>query len=224
MKYRREEIEEKYQDLFDYSLDLIYVNDLRGKFLDANDIALKKLGYKREEIPEISFTDLIGREDLIKAFKVIKEIKDTGKQSKRRQYKIKTKNGEVIYVETFAIPLRKDSKIYAILGIGNDITEIKLAEQKLIESEEKYRHLFQKSPFFVGLVDLNGVLIDCNDVVNNLLSIHTKDDIIGKNFREIFAINEKNNEIIPLFKKLYENIIRGETTDPIEFNLITKQS
>ncbi len=184
MKYRREEIEEKYQDLFDFSLDLIYVNNLRGKFLDANDIALKKLGYKREEIPEISFTDLIGREDLIKAFKVIKEIKDTGKQSKRRRYKIKTKNGEVIYVETFAIPLRKDGKIYAILGIGNDITEAKLAEQKLIESEEKYRHLFQNSPFFVGLVDLKGVLMDCNDIVNNLLSLHTKDDIIGKNFRE----------------------------------------
>ena len=219
MKYNREEIKEKYKDLFDYSLDLIYVNDLRGNFLDANDIALKKLGYKREEIPNISFTDLIEKEDLIKAFKVIKEIKETGKQSKRRQYKLYTKYGKVIYVETFAIPLRKNDKIYAVLGIGNDITETKIAEQKLIESEEKYRHLFQNSPFFVGLVDLNGVLIDCNDVVNRLLSVHTKDDIIGKNFREIFSINEKNNEIIPIFETLIKNIIRGEATEPIEFKL-----
>jgi len=219
MKYYREEIEEKYKDLFDYSLDLIYVSDLRGKFLDANDIALEILGYNREEIPNISFIDLIEKDDLIKAFEVIKEIKDTGKQSRRKQYKLKTKYDKIIYIETFAIPLRMNGKIYAILGIGNNITESKLAEKRLIESEEKYRHLFQNSPFFVGLVDLNGVLIDCNDIVNSLLSVHTKNDIIGKNFRDIFAINEKNNDVIPIFKKLYKNIIRGKTAEPIEFKL-----
>ena len=219
MRYNREDIKEKYKDLFEYSLDLIYVNDLRGNFLDANDIALETLGYEREEISNISFTDLIEREDLIKAFNVIREIKETGKQSKHRQYKLKTRNGQIIYVETFAIPLRKNGKIYAILGIGNDITDTKLAEQRLIESEEKYRHLFQNSPFFVGLVDVNGVLIDCNDIVNNLLSVHTKDDLIGKSFREIFAINEKNNDIIPMFKTLYSNIIQGKATEPIEFKL-----
>ena len=219
MKFNSKEIREKYRDLFEFSLDLIYVNDLRGNFLDANDIALKKLGFTRDEIPDISFTDLIEKEDLIKAFKVIKEIKETGKQSERSEYKLKTKEGKFIYVETYAIPLKKNEKFYAILGIGNDITERKLAEQKLRESEEKYRYLFQNSPFFVGLVDLNGVLVDCNDAVNRLLSVHTKDDIIGKNFREIFSINEKNNEIIPIFMTLYKNIIRGEATEPIEFKL-----
>ena len=111
MKYYREEIEEKYKDLFDYSLDLIYVSDLRGKFLDANDIALEILGYNREEIPNISFLDLIEKDDLIKAFEVIKEIKDTGKQSRRKQYKLKTKYDKIIYIETFAIPLRMNGKI-----------------------------------------------------------------------------------------------------------------
>jgi PAS domain S-box-containing protein len=219
MKYRREEIEEKYKDLFEYSLDLIYVSDLRGNFLDANDIALQKLGYKREEIPYITFIDLIEKDEMRKAFKVITEIVETGKQSKRRQYQLRTRNSNLIYLETFAIPLRKENKIYAILGIGNDITETILAERKLVESEEKYRHLFQNSPFFVGLVDLNGVLIDCNNVVNNLLSVHTKEDIIGKNFKEIFAINEMNNEVIPLFKELYKNILQGNFTKPIEFKL-----
>ena len=67
MKYNRENIEEKYKDLFEYSLDMIYVNDLKGNFLDANDNALKRLGYKREDIPDISFIDLVDKEDLIKA-------------------------------------------------------------------------------------------------------------------------------------------------------------
>ncbi|MFX0041787.1 MAG: PAS domain-containing protein, partial [Candidatus Hodarchaeota archaeon] len=163
MKYNREEVREKFKDLFEHSLELIYVNDLKGNFLDANDIALKSLGYKREDIPNISFIDLVDKENLNKAIEVTKEIVQRGKQTERSEYRLKTKNGKYIYVETYAIPLKKNGKIYAILGIGNDITEQKNAEQKLKESEEKYRHLFEDSPYFVGLVDLKGNLIDCNN-------------------------------------------------------------
>ena len=88
MKYNAEEIREKYKDLFEFSLDIIYVNDLRGNFLDANDIALETLGYKRNEIPDISFIDLLDEENLMKALKVTNEIRKTGKQSKRSEYKL----------------------------------------------------------------------------------------------------------------------------------------
>ncbi|MFX1315585.1 MAG: PAS domain-containing protein, partial [Promethearchaeota archaeon] len=204
MEYHKEEIREKFKDLFENSLDLIYVNDLKGNILDANDIALKTLRYKEEEIPNISFIDLVDRENLAKAINVTKEIVQNGKQTERSEYKLKTKDGKFIYIETYAIPLKKNDKIYAILGIGNNITERKIAEQKLKESEEKYRHLFENSPYFVGLVDLKGNLMDCNDRIDHFLSIHKKEDFIGKNFREIFSINKKNKYIIPIFEESYK--------------------
>ena len=55
MEYNKEEIREKFKDFFEHSLDLIYVNDLNGNFLDANEITLLTLGYEREEIPNLSF-------------------------------------------------------------------------------------------------------------------------------------------------------------------------
>jgi len=219
MKYNKEEIREKFKDLFENSLDLIYVNDLKGNILDANEIALKSLGYKREEISDLSFIDLVDKENLFKAIKVTKEIVEKGKQTERREYKLKKRDGKFIYVETYAIPLKKNDKIYAILGIGTNITERKIAEQKLRESEEKYRHLFESSPYFVGLVDLKGNLIDCNDRAEHFLSIHKKEDLIGKNFREIFSINENNKYIIPTFEETYKNILKGEIPEPIEFKL-----
>jgi len=219
MKYNKEEIREKFKDLFENSLDLIYVHDLKGNFLDANEIALKSLGYKREEIPDLSFIDLVDKENLFKAIKVTKEIVEKGKQTERSEYKLRKKDGKFIYVETYAIPLKKNDKIYAILGIGTNITERKIAEQKLRESEEKYRHLFENSPYFVGLVDLKGNLIDCNDRAEHFLSIHKKEDLIGKNFREIFSINENNKYIIPTFEEIYKNILKGEIPEPIEFKL-----
>jgi len=219
MKYNKEEIREKFKDLFENSLDLIYVNDLKGNILDANDIALKSLGYKKEEIPDISFINLVDQENLLKAIKVTKEIVEKGRQTERSEYKLKKKDGNFIYIETYAIPLKKNDKIYAILGIGTDITERKIAEQNLKESKEKYRHLFENSPDFVGLVDLKGNLIDCNNRVEDFLSIHKKEDIIRKNFREIFSINEKNKYVIPLFEEIYKSILKGEIPEPIEFKL-----
>ena len=44
MDYNREKIRNKFKELFEHSLQLIYVNDLNGKFLDANDITLLTLG------------------------------------------------------------------------------------------------------------------------------------------------------------------------------------
>jgi PAS domain S-box-containing protein len=219
MKYNKEEIREKFKDLFENSLDLIYVNDLKGNILDANDIALETLGYKRDDIPNISFIDLVDEENLFKAIKLTKEIVEKGKQTERSEYKLKKKDGDFIYIETYAIPIKKNDKIYAILGIGTNITEQKVAEQKLRESEEKYRHLFESSPYFVGLVDLKGNLLDCNDRIEYFLSIHKKEDLIGKNFREIFSINENNKYLIPKLLELYKSLLNDKISEPIAFKL-----
>ncbi|MHA1489104.1 MAG: sensor histidine kinase [Promethearchaeota archaeon] len=219
MDYNKDEIRAKYKDLFKYSLDLIYVHDLKGNFLDANDIALKALGYKKEEITIISVINLIDNENLLKASNSLKELIKTGKQTERSEYKLRAKDGKFVYVKTYGIPLIKNGKIHAILGIANNITERKLAEQKLKESEVKYRHLFQNSPFFVGLMNLEGVLIDCNNNVNKFLSVHTREDVLKKNFKEIFSLTEKNKYIIPIYEKYIKNILNAEIQDPIEFKL-----
>ena len=66
----------------------------------------------------------------------------------------------------------------------------RLAEQKLKTSEVKYRHLFETSPYFISLMDAKGVIIDCNDVMDEILSIHTRGGLIGKNITEIFLLKD----------------------------------
>ncbi|MFX1571169.1 MAG: PAS domain S-box protein [Promethearchaeota archaeon] len=146
MEYNRQVIREKFDILFEQSLDLIYVNDLKGNFLDANDIALISLGYEREDIPELRFVDLVEGDELEKAFSALKEILKSGKQSKRREFKLKTKNGNYLYIDTYAIPLKRNGEIYAVLGIGKNITDRIKAEQKLKESEELFRALYKEGP------------------------------------------------------------------------------
>jgi PAS domain S-box-containing protein len=144
IEYNKEEVREKYKELFEHSLDLIYVNDLNGNFLDASDLTLIALGINREDIPNISFIDLLERENLIKAYKVTKELRKTGKQSAQSEYKLKTKMGNHIFIETYGIPLKKDGEIYAILGIAKNITERKKAEKKIKESADMFKALFRE--------------------------------------------------------------------------------
>ena len=64
----RENIRERYKELFNNSLELIYVIDINGNFIDANDIALEIFGYKREEIADIKFEDLLDQGQTEKIF------------------------------------------------------------------------------------------------------------------------------------------------------------
>ena len=96
--YNKKEVREKFKDLFEHSLDLIYVADLYGNFLDANELTLISLGYERKDIPNLAFTDLLDKDNLIKAYNTLKEIKRTGKKSAQREYKLKTKTGDYIFI------------------------------------------------------------------------------------------------------------------------------
>jgi len=166
IEYNKKEVREKYKDLFEHSLDLIYVNDLNGNFLDASDLTLIALGMEREDIPNISFIDLLDRDNLIKAYKVTKELRKTGKQSAQSEYKLKTKMGDFIYIETYGIPLKKEGEIYAILGVAKNITERKKAEKKLNESADMFKALFKEGsiPAYTWKnVDGDFLLIDYNN-------------------------------------------------------------
>ena len=218
MEYNKDEIREKFKDLFEYSLDFMYINDLQGNFLDANDIALKALGYEREEIPNVSFVNLLDEENLLKAIENTRKVEKNGRNPKRNEYKLKTKDDNFIYVETYPIPLKKNGKVYAILGIGKDITERKLAEQNLKESEEKYRYLFEDSPFTIVLINTSRIIIDCNPATNRLIG-YEREELIGKDFKNLSIIYPN---YLPTLIQLFKKLLNKEIVHRIDMQLYNK--
>ena len=89
MKYNIEEIREKFKDLFEHSLDLIYVNDLKGNFLDANNACFDIVGYTKDDIKNINFKTFLDKNQLLKAFKVLREVKKYGEQKEKTEFKLK---------------------------------------------------------------------------------------------------------------------------------------
>jgi len=100
----------------------------------------------------------------------------------------------------------------------NDITQWKLAEKKLKDSEEKYRQLFEHSPESIVLLKINGKIFDVN-IATEVHSGYTKDDLLNKNYLKL-AVYPSN--LIPLFKSNFSRLLEGKPIKPIEFEIYKK--
>jgi len=130
---------------------------------------------------------------------------------------ISTPDGRTFFVRGF--PVRdKEGKIIGAVELTQNITKLKQTERNLIVSEERYRNLFESSPYSIGIFDLDGTLIDCNKATAKLLSTHNlKKYVIGKHFREFWAYHEKDKPNIPLFESILNKIKEDGKTLEFEF-------
>ena len=132
------EINERYQSLYYRSLDAIFIYDLEGKFIDANDAALSLTGYTRDDIVQINLIDVLGADQLNRAIELKGEILKTGTQKEIAEFKIKRKDGAYIWLESMSFLLCKNNEPYAIQGIARDITDRKEFNEKIkISLQEK---------------------------------------------------------------------------------------
>ena len=67
--------------------------------------------------------------------------------------------------------------------LRHQVEEITAAQQAQRESEQKFRAIFNQSFEFIGLMTLDGILIDANQSALSSLGI-TRDDVINKPFWE----------------------------------------
>ncbi len=147
------EAERRYRAILDNRLQMIYVSNEQGIFLDANDYALERLGYTRDDLGKVSFQDIIHADDFPKALESTLDIWAKGFQEHSIELRLITKSGEIVYVDTFGMPLERGDDHYIELGIAYDITDRKRAEEALCESEENYRTLFESTVEGIIVVD-----------------------------------------------------------------------
>ena len=206
----------QYRNTIDSIGDAIHVIDKNLRLILFNP-AIKRwleiLGFE---------TDILGK-SLNEAFpflseKILNEYKQVVNSGKTLITDEETFiKGTTYFTESRKIPIISKGKVNQIVTIVRDFGERKISEQKLKASEKKFRHLFDTSPYGIILLDLKGNIIDCNTSTNSFLSKHTIDDLIGRNFKEIWFLHEKNKNLITLFEKIIERVISGEKIKDLEF-------
>ena len=212
--------EEKYRSILENIKEGYFEVDLKGTFTFCNDYLSELWKYPKNEIIGKNYRLFTNEENIQPIYKAYNEVFTSRKNMRYFQFEFNDKDNNRIIAET-SINLSYDQlgHIVGFYGIVHDITEKFQLEQQLKASEERYRHLFNKSPFAVWLVDLEGNIIDCNDTTNKLLSIYKKEDLINKNFIDVLSLFERPEYYIPFFKSKFESFIRDEPLKTLEFSI-----
>ncbi len=197
-----QESEERYKALFERSLDLVYVFDFEGNFIDANDAALNLLGYKKEEIGSLNFASLLSEDQLPLAFKVTQEIKETGIQKNLVEFKLRCRDGEEVYVESKGSAIISNGITVAVQSIARNITERKHTEEKLSKSEEKYRSIFENVQDVYYETLLDGTILEVSPSIEFISKgQYHRTDLIGKSMFEFYPDAKDRDTILAAMQK-----------------------
>ncbi|MGD0209354.1 MAG: PAS domain S-box protein [Desulfomonilia bacterium] len=178
------DVEGRYRALFDRSLFSVYVHDFDGNYLDANKATLDTLGYTLKELTQRNFMSLISEDQYPLAVKVRDEILKNGTQNGVSEFTITRKDGTRITIESNGALIFRDGKPYAIQGVARDITEQKLAEEALRESENRYRTVFENVSDSLIIHELDGTIIETNMASIRRIG-YTADVLRGMNIRDL---------------------------------------
>ncbi len=105
-----------------------------------------------------------------------------------------------------------DSQPIKIQGVISDITEKYELEQKVKESESRYRNLFESVPFAIALIDQKGRIIYCNPPTEKLLGFRIE-ELIGNKFRNLAAIQP---DYLPMMLERFQKLLKGEIIPPFD--------
>ncbi|MHA1218939.1 MAG: PAS domain S-box protein [Candidatus Heimdallarchaeaceae archaeon] len=215
--------EEKYRKLVDTSPDSIVLADLEGNITLANQQAAFMHGVdKPEELIGCSMIEFTAPEDHERIMeRMRKQMFSSLKGS--FEYTMLKKNGESFPIElSAAIITDKSNKPIALMAIGRDLSQRKIAEEALKESEEKYRGFVQNFDGIAFQGSINFKPFFFHGAVEQITGYTEEDFVSGeltwdqlvleKDMKLLLAINE-DLENIPGYSNEMEYRIRNKNGD-----------
>ncbi len=125
---------------------------------------------------------------------ILKEVHDEVDivGSLKKDLKIQQKNGDYRYVSVQCNLRQDESNQLVYLGIIQDITERKLAEQEIVKSRERYQEIFTQSKDALFICTFDGKFIDFNQATV---------DVFGYSREELQSINDAHQLYYPQERK-----------------------
>ncbi len=164
----------------------IFAKDYDGKFLMVNKSLADLFGVSPNDVVGKTDSDYGATPEQIKGYlKADRKVIDSGKEIFIKEEQVLRKDGSLGWFQTHKIPYQHPGiDKPAILGVAVDITERKQVEDKLKESESRYRELFELAVDGI-LIDSNeGIIIDVNESFCKIIG-RAKKTIIGKHISEL---------------------------------------
>ena len=177
------ESEEKYSNLFQHSNDAIFLHDLEGQIIDANQRVLEQFGYTRSEIVNLKISELHPTTELESSKKAFEELSQKG--DIRFEISFKKKNGKIFLAEVSSSLVDVGGK-QMIQGVVRDITVRVLTEKRLKESEEKYRNMINHLDLGFYQLNWDGLLLNHNPRFCEILGYNPSENLKNRDVHDFW--------------------------------------
>ena len=196
-------LEERHRELVENANDIIYSHDLEGKITSINRAAEKLMGYSRDEMMHMHLANLIDPKQRGLFEEAVKRL-GTGERPEPFEMRVRSKNGRWHTMEVNPLSQYRDGEIREIGGLARDISDRKLAEQKLRESEEKYRLVVENATEAMALVDRDGRFLMMNQAGARFFG-GAPGDYLGRTMWEIFSRSVADRQMVDILKVMESN-------------------
>ena len=179
----RRRVERHYREIVEDAADIIYTRDMDGYLTSINAAGARFFNKAPEEIIGGYLGNLIGDDA------AVRDIEETRKAASdspyRSTYHLKDAEENGKYLEgVITIERDRQGRPTGIRGVVRDITEQKLAEEALRESEERYRRLVELSPEAI-VVHSEGKFVYVNAAAARLWGASEPEELIGRNILDV---------------------------------------
>jgi PAS domain S-box-containing protein len=186
--------------------DPVFVSDLQGKILQANDAVSELLGFRQDEVVEQSLSRFISEEETREFTAALREVVEHG-VTRNAVLNPRSATGEVIPTSLNASALRDPSgNVIGAIGILRDMRELDKARayaQRLIEDAP--------DPVFVS--DLEGKILQVNEAVSQLLGFR-QDEVVEQSLSR-FISEEETREFTAALREVVEHgVTRNAVLNP----------
>jgi PAS domain S-box-containing protein len=209
-----QESETRYHGLYDSIREGILRTDMSGRILAANKAFADMLGYSLDELTQLTHQQVTPAKWYEAEENIMRQQVMTRGYSDEYEKEYVCKDGNAVPVSLAVwLILDEHDKPSGMWAIVRDITERKLAQSALKESEEKYRDLFtniSSGYAFCQMVfddenrPVDFIYIEVNDAFQRLTGLK-KSDVVGKRVTEaIPTIKQANPEVIPAYGRVVQ--------------------
>lgn len=189
------ESEERYRTYVDYAMEGVFVVDVEGHYCHVNQAACDLVGYSREELLNMTIADLTPPDQMDAIIAKLKELIERGNISIVTEFRKKDSSSVPVHLNAVRLPNGN------LMAFCAEITGIKQAQDRLMESEECFRALFEGNGDATWVIDqASGRFIDANPAALSMYG-YSKREFTKLVVYDISAEPEKTHHAIRSVEK-----------------------